>query len=358
MINMQAEYFWETPASDSLGHLMAQDIIDIITGETDVNNLSVDCDKTNSWIDTSLTTSPWTVHDAAAGTDLQIIKTTQADSGDTKFLGLDFTPGSSSAYFSFAVMSAWNEIAHTGTDYFLINTEGPRATMRTNFSAGGAVYIYASRECILLMQARYSPDRYGNYRTTNSDVGTLMVGEHTRGISTQIGDQPNWFVASLGNCGGKGDTSGTLQGGYKWSGRRVSTTNVTAIVKPYRMSVGLYTASIYSSEGNFQNYPEVLKASQARKQIGPVVPQSEDDAIQYKPEFILCGNLPYASGQDSSTIQGNVSLQCDIWKLPAGSGAIGSYMNWNGKKYRVWKSGDGTLQSGTTVGHKILVPLG
>jgi hypothetical protein len=357
---MQCEYFWNLTGVDTTGATIFQDIIDILTGETDVNNLSADCNKTTTWIEVGLHASPWVVHDPIAGTGLQILKTTQTDSGETKFLGIYAPTPDSSPKIQFAVMSAWNEVAHTGTDYHLITGSHCTTGFYANNSTFGSLQLFASRECMLFSQSRRN-GRWGNDAAGNSaDYGTVIVGEHTRGISTQIGDQPNWFVAPLGGAGGAGGTGDGRTNGYKWSGRRISTTNTVEIQKPYVVNAGLYTACGEDSFGNFNNnYPEALGASQARKQIGSVQPQSEAEAIQYKPEMIFCGGHPFPNLTDASTIQGNVSTLCDIWKIPQGSMAVnaGNFMNWNGKRYMVWRSGDGGDVS-TITGHRVLVPYG
>lgn len=91
------------------------DIVKVLTGETDVNNLSAGVSRTRSIIDTSVRAAGWTVHDAAAGTNgTQVIKAPVADNASQyKYVRIQ---GGSANAASFSLFETWNATTHTGTN--------------------------------------------------------------------------------------------------------------------------------------------------------------------------------------------------------------------------------------------------
>lgn len=341
---MFAEYHYNdtpTPAN------VFQDIIDILTGETDTGNLSADCDTGNSVINTDYTTSPWVVHDAATDlSDKQIIKTTQTDSGDVKYLGIRMTTGTTPKPIVFSVMSAWDAGTNVGTNFFELPTIMGCAFQELET---GQIWIYADEFSICMMQVE-EIGQYGNEPVgSSSSYGTILIGEHMRGPSTQIGDQPNWFVANTANIAGPQHASNFI--GYAWSGRNMSTSNVLSLQTPFSMGLGIWGRNMNNNSGTYLDFHSTLGQAQARAVV--------DGTVQYLPQRIIAGAIGYPSPNLDATACQDVSARCDIWALPDGSVAVGSLMNFNGKKYKIWKGGFTTNTTGTSVGNcKIMIPHG
>lgn len=119
------------------------DLVKILTGETNKANLSANCVQANTSI---LSTVPagWTLHDAAAGTNTQNIKALNQDGTTYKYFSLQMT---STTTMSGAFYESWNAIAHTGTNWAA--QYWPTTTWDS--AGGGYFYIYATSKNIIIM---------------------------------------------------------------------------------------------------------------------------------------------------------------------------------------------------------------
>lgn len=99
--------------SPSLIANVLDDIVAIATGTTDVNTLSVSCDKANTTI-LSTVAAGWVLHDAASSTTSRVIKAPYVDD-PTKFKYLQILFNSSS-YLTLNCYEDFNAITHTGTN--------------------------------------------------------------------------------------------------------------------------------------------------------------------------------------------------------------------------------------------------
>jgi hypothetical protein len=144
---------------------VSADIIKLLTGETNLANLSTDCVTANSSI-ISTVAAGWTVHDASAGTNIQVIKALCQDGTTYKYYRFGCT---STTVCEGTISEGWNAGTHTATNGL---TTGIAAVQSSwNATAGGFFYVYATQKNIILYSYHTS-----NYQAING----MMVFEHTR----------------------------------------------------------------------------------------------------------------------------------------------------------------------------------
>lgn len=90
------------------------DIVALYTGSiTDKNLLSASCDKANTELITTVA-GGWTVHDAAAGTNAQVLKAPIYDNvNQFKYI---YISTNATSYIQFQTYETWNATTHTGTN--------------------------------------------------------------------------------------------------------------------------------------------------------------------------------------------------------------------------------------------------
>lgn len=145
---MYAKYSYAAGASPS--NLLA-DVVAILTGETNKANLSADCVQANTAI-TSTVASGWTVHDAAAGTNAQVLKAPLADDGTTfKYIKIDCN---TAGYLKIGVYETWDATGHTGTNMAYNSENTTSHAQRVDLTSGGIMHIFASAR-FAVMCAQY-----------------------------------------------------------------------------------------------------------------------------------------------------------------------------------------------------------
>jgi len=151
---MYTSYFYS--ASSTAANILS-DVVAILTGETNVNNLSANCDKVNTVINASVRVAGWTLHDNAAGTNAKCLKAPVADNANQfKYLVIDTN---SAGYIMTKVYELWNETTHTGTNLASTSNSTGQA-QRVNVTSGGRLDISASeRHCIMYS---FQSGVYGN----------------------------------------------------------------------------------------------------------------------------------------------------------------------------------------------------
>lgn len=135
---MYAVYSYDlnsTPAS------VLGDLIKIITGETNKDNLSAQCVKANTSI-ISTVPAGWSVHDAFAASNAQVVRAINQDGITYKYCYWATTEGQ----LQQATYETWNASLHTGTFNTLLNIA---SWITTN--AGGYLYIYATAKNIYVL---------------------------------------------------------------------------------------------------------------------------------------------------------------------------------------------------------------
>ncbi len=68
---------------------LVNDIVLMLTGTTSTASLSADCVTGSSSITTTYDSAGWTLHDASAGANLQVIKCLQQDGVTYKYVGIN-----------------------------------------------------------------------------------------------------------------------------------------------------------------------------------------------------------------------------------------------------------------------------
>ena len=171
---------------------MLSDIIAILTGETNVNNLSATCDKANTTITAAVEVAGWTVYDASAGTNAKCIRAAISDDGSNYYGKYIVVDTNSSGYLYLKLYESWNSGSHSGT-----NPDGgynqTAYQQRVNASGGGTIYIRANANSVVA---------YSNYSSTWGNSATLgmnLITEYSRlaGWATIANAYPKMVNLSL-----------------------------------------------------------------------------------------------------------------------------------------------------------------
>ncbi|MBF0182622.1 MAG: hypothetical protein HQM03_21615 [Magnetococcales bacterium] len=130
------------------------DMIAILTGESNVNNLSATCNKGATSI-TATITAGWTLHDAAAGTVTKVIKAPLADDASRfKYVAIIADNGGSGSLQT-NVWESWDAVNHIGSNKAYGSDANNSSQRMSQTSAGklqlsGTVYIFASARFVML----------------------------------------------------------------------------------------------------------------------------------------------------------------------------------------------------------------
>ncbi len=217
------------------------DLIKLITGETNKANLSANCVQANTSI-TSTVAAGWTVWDAAAGTNQQVVRALCQDGTTYKYYRLNF---SSTTAFAGSIAEAWNDTAHTGTNVYAAGGSTWNAT------AGGYFYLYVTPRNILIVS--YSSSTWQNtpgncHEVTRDTIPSSYPPFICPASSSAVLDVTAYFTRSK-SATGTGDvltTSTTSRlawdgvvgtpGGYFDFTYRDASENVLAAVYPLAVS--------------------------------------------------------------------------------------------------------------------------
>lgn len=131
---------------------IAADVIALLTGTVLKASLSAGCDTANTEIYAPSGDNPgyavagWTVHDAAAGTNKQVLKAPVVDDGAFyKYVMIDYN---TAGYMQMHLYETWNATAHTGTN--LANAYPVARQQRITVGTGATLAIYATARCIMM----------------------------------------------------------------------------------------------------------------------------------------------------------------------------------------------------------------
>lgn len=192
-------------AGSSVTNLI-NDLVKLATGETNKANLSADCVQANTTI-ISTVAAGWTVHDADAGANSQVIKCLQADGTTMKYFRLT---GVSNTSYRGTAYESWNATSHTGTN----PTGDTNGFMIGDWDTvnGGYFYIYVSPRTIFMRP----------YHTAAwKGPGSFICLEYTK--ESVFAGYPSYIVsASNYNY-----TSSPVAGGVYWLGPRIKMPNTT-----------------------------------------------------------------------------------------------------------------------------------
>lgn len=150
-------------ASATLANIAA-DIIAILTGETNKANLSAGCDQTNTYILNTYTNAAWTVHDAAAGTNKQVLNGERHDqAGNYEYLLLDYN---TAGFLQLRAYETWDATTHAGTNGCdpLATTQQQRITVGVDASM--IIYANGGKCCLLFSNVAAGWGASGNNEWT------------------------------------------------------------------------------------------------------------------------------------------------------------------------------------------------
>jgi hypothetical protein len=150
------------------------DVVAILTGETNKANLSAGCDQANTEISAAYEVAGWTVHDAAASTNSQVLKAA-CDGDAAQFKYMRISTATSGNIWS-GLYEAWNATTHVGTNV-APNSDSTSYGQRYATAAAGTLYISASANRALF---------YGVYSGGNGNLTYLSssgVLEFDRGYT-------------------------------------------------------------------------------------------------------------------------------------------------------------------------------
>ncbi|MEO5329334.1 MAG: hypothetical protein H7829_13965 [Magnetococcus sp. THC-1_WYH] len=168
---MYCKYVYKAAASKA--NILA-DVVQLLTGETALSNLSSDCNVGASQLVTTVAAG-WTLHDASAGTNARCIKAPLADDATTfKYMVID--TNTTGSIFG-KVYETWNATAHTGTNLAYMSDSSSYCQRISTSSY--QLYLFASPRSILMFSYTGS---YGS-STGNSPSG---VFERTREMAWDI----------------------------------------------------------------------------------------------------------------------------------------------------------------------------
>jgi hypothetical protein len=148
------------------------DIVALLTGTTDKSLLSAGCDKNSTEIHSGYRAAGWTVHDAAAGTNRQVLKAPcEGEPGLFKFIGIDTN---TAGYLQLLQWESWNATTHVGTNQSNDTMGTAQTQQKVALSQGGTLVVAANAQLAFLLGSSVSG--VGN---TNSGAPT-MVAEFSR----------------------------------------------------------------------------------------------------------------------------------------------------------------------------------
>lgn len=139
---------------------LLSDIVAILTGETNVANLSAGCDKANTELLSTYSAAGWTLHDNAAGTNAKCLKAVIADDA-TKFKYMVIDTNTAGTILQ-KTYETWNETTHVGTN-LCYASDIAISNQRYNLATGGRLDITASiRHCAMFayVSAIYGSSQY------------------------------------------------------------------------------------------------------------------------------------------------------------------------------------------------------
>lgn len=263
---------------------LLSDIVAIITGETNTANLSANCDAANTTISAAIAVAGWSVYDAAASADSQVLRAAHHDNASSYKLAeivLD-----ASLNLDMRAYEDWNSTTHTGT-----NQSGNSITQyeqRVQSGAAGKLYIWATARFIAI---------FGTDASNGGDEassGPTILAEHSR--------IPPWNTSSNGvpsfalvHAGPAFSGSATC-----WPVRAKDISGVDKIgstAAAYLTSIGVsyndWQSGTYFPSGPDNNIPDGLGAN-------------------FTPFFPLYIYKPQTYG----TPLGDISSICDVWVAP------------------------------------------
>lgn len=204
-------------SSPSQANILA-DIVAILTGTTNPASLSAACDVANTTILTTYAVAGWTVHDAAAGTNVVCLKALCAHGAIYKYITIDTN---TAGYIILRLWQDWNATTHIGTNGTSVTYSAITYSERYNTAGVGMLYIYATVRCVWL---------FGIYGAT---TGSSNNADGCAGIFETEAAEWQTVVSGLlpavyRHAAAVTDTNAVVIGPHKKTDNTTSTTSLVA----------------------------------------------------------------------------------------------------------------------------------
>lgn len=163
------------------GVLLADDLSDILTGETVVNNLSANCNKTLTTIEATVPAG-WALHDSTGSNpevNRYITSTFSDNAGISKYVWIHVNTGYPSIYLG--VYETWDNVNHTGTNLTYGGFIDTICRQRLSAS-GGIIYLASNANSILVLT------NDGSNWGDSTGGGAWLCSEYSR---DQLWNTPN-----------------------------------------------------------------------------------------------------------------------------------------------------------------------
>ncbi|MBF0340358.1 MAG: hypothetical protein HQL95_05270 [Magnetococcales bacterium] len=285
------------------------DLIAILTGETNANNLSATCNKGATSI-TATIPAGWTLHDASAGTVTKVIKAPLAD--DTtrfKYVGIIADNGGSGALQT-NVWEAWDAVNHAGTNKAYGSDVSNSSQRMSQTSAGkllvsGTVYLFASARYLLLCS-----NVNGNWGSPINN-GPSGCFERSRFCpwDTVAAGYPTFVFINLG------DVAASSYGSNAYA---------TSLIDKNRVAYTGSTASLYVYAGTLGTPYWLFQWLNGADQKVP------DAGLGFTVPFFP---LTLVNNTYMPAPYGEISSLCDVWAIPQGVANQGETIQKNGVDY-------------------------
>lgn len=141
---MYASYFYN--AGGTVADILS-DVVAMLTGETTVANLSASCDKTSTTITATASVAGWSVYDASAGTNAQVLRAAVHDNANQfKYLLVDTN---NAGYILITPYETWDNTLHNGTyNAYQSTTISYQQQINTTRGGGLEISVNAQHLCI------------------------------------------------------------------------------------------------------------------------------------------------------------------------------------------------------------------
>lgn len=308
------------------------DMIKILTGETNLANLSANVDAGNSYINTSSRVAGWASHDVVNSTTT-VIKAPVADNGSQyKYVKLTLVTNNISAI----LYEDWNATTHVGTNPTAATTtlhaSSPGSSLTVEISASVRHFAVATRATANSVLSTGPHGVFEHTRRTYYDTvsnGYLPAVASNCSVSPTLG-----FLNSLNLTGVSSTYAEFAACRLPYLTASVPVINVTGTSCPMAIVLPNGTPHVATSGASFSSLQGL--SNQAGSGVQGVLPPSamvwSVDKTEKVHAFvgIGCQNPVYG------WLGGDISDYADIWLTTSAFGLGTDIAAWNGNNYMVW----------------------
>ncbi|HAT48853.1 MAG: hypothetical protein HQL07_03845 [Nitrospirae bacterium] len=298
---MYTQYVYNAGATQAN---ITADLVAVLTGETDKNNLSAGCNKTNTVIQ-AVVAAGWTLHDTDGGSGSKVIKAPLADDA-TKFKYVRLY-SSATTSIRFEVYEGWDAGTNVGTNmcYYSDTTS---YSQRLDLTNGGTIHVFSSARFAMLCaetsggwgSATYSGPSGCFERTRLLPFDTVAYG------------MPPFAWFDMGYCA----YNSSYQGFAPRLVDRLEASKTSSVASLYAVSIGYSNILAAAPSGVSQKVPDGLGGF-----LIPFIPIYLANLSSLMP-------APY----------GEISSLCDVWKVPDNLLSNKEVIQKNGLDYMVIKT--------------------